>query len=278
MTTELFILFIAPNSEMMLKNTDKSLPSITVKSPLDDSDIKTELEKYLSDNKLKDLINYNYSKFKICKSDSTNAIILKVSDSEKVKINDQKTYKFFKTFEVKDSKREINQEISSNATLQNFFKDFQYLTDKDGNPLDKCIKEAPEPPKPSSSSDTETIIYKFYRPIFPLRLRPVPEPFFSFLTFPNNPIYPTLSPYVVSPFVSPYSSPRINRPYNTFQRDSSPIVDRRFEKKRTSPVVPRSSLMMPRIHQSSRVKNGGDYYEKYMKYKEKYIQLKNQLK
>jgi hypothetical protein len=269
MPTELFILFIAPNSEMMLKETDKSLPSITVKSPLDNDDIKTELEKYLIDNNLKkELINYNYSNFKIC-DQTSKSIILKVSDSEKVKINNLNTYKFFKTSEIKEN---------TNTTLQNFFKESQYSTQKDGNPLDKCIKDAPEPPKPSSSSDTETIIYKFYRPIFPLRLRPVPEPFFSFLTFPNNPIYPTLSPYVVSPFVSPYSSPRINRPYNTFQRDSSPIVDRRFEKKRTSPVVPRSSLMMPRIHQSSRVKNGGDYYEKYMKYKEKYIQLKNQLK
>ena len=268
MPTELFILFIAPNSEMMLKETDKSLPSITVKSTLDNDDIKTELEKYLSDNKLKDLIKYEYKNFKIC-DQTSKSIILKVSDDEKEKINNLKTYKFFKTSEIKDN---------TNTTLQDFFKDSQYSTKKDGNPLDKCIKDAPEPPKPSSSSDTETIIYKFYRPIFPLRLRPVPEPFFSFLTFPNNPIYPTLSPYVVSPFVSPYSSPRINRPYNTFQRDSSPIVDRRFEKKRTSPVVPRSSLMMPRIHQSSRVKNGGDYYEKYMKYKEKYIQLKNQLK
>lgn len=274
-TIKIFVLYITSNSEMMLVESDKSLPYIEVSDPFKDSDLDNKLKDFVKEEGLKD-ISYDFSRYKLCNNTgSAKCMILKVSDVEKNTIlSKSKKYKFYKTY-VDDASntRKINPELKDiQKETQDFFANFQYLTDKTGNPLDKCIKEAKEPKQPT---ETFTTTFKFYRPVFPLIIRPVPEPIFSFLTFPNNPVYPTVvSPIVVSPFVSPVSS-----------RSSSPR-DRRFDRYEPAPKVPRSPTRSesPKVtrspernrRQSPRRKDGG-YYEKYLKYKTKYINLKNEL-
>jgi len=277
-TTKLFILYITSNSEMMLVDSNKSLPNFNINIPIENNDLDIQLKKFINEDGLKD-INYDFSRYKLCNSNSdVKCVILKVTDSEKntIETKSKNKYKFFKTYDDDiNNTRKINPTITNLETeTQNLFVKFQYLSDKNGNPLDKCIKDAKEPPRIITTNITT---FKFYRPIYPLILKPVPEPIFSFLTYPNNPVYPTvISPIVVSPFVSPIQS-----------RSSSPIIDKRFDRYEPAPKVARSpknvSPKVPRtevnrvMKRTPKKRNQGGYYEKYLKYKTKYLNLKNEL-
>ena len=159
----------------------------------------------------------------------------------------------------------INPKLTLGTKSNTFFGIFQYSTDKSGNPLDKCIKNAIEPSPVTNNDDTKVIRYRFYRPIFPLwsLYRP------GIIYRPG--LYPYVnSPYVISPFTTPIGSP-VRSP------ESSPMSPRFSGLKVSSPVVPRSPSRSPngspRAPVVTRMRRGG-FYEKYMKYKLKYLQLK----
>jgi len=269
---DLVILIIAPNSEMLLVESSKELPILTdVSFPIDNSNVESKLKNMFSSTLvLKDL---SYSRYKLCDSEtpgtatSDKCIIIIVSNIEKSNIEKNTTYKFYSTYEndpTDANKRVISKSLTLGTKSVAFFTKFQYITNKSGNPLDKCINDAPKP----KSTETETIIYRFYRPIFPLPLfiRPGLYPYGV------NP-YINL-PFVTSPFISPIqsreSSPRYNR-YNRFSNE-----------KMVAPVVPRSPSNSPRAPSLPRSvspsRSRGGYYDKYLKYKLKYIKLKEELK
>jgi hypothetical protein len=276
---DLYLLIIAPNSKMLLEEASKELPMIentdknAVVFPIDKSDLESKLRiKFNSYKGLKDL-DFDYSRFKICDSaspatiSSTKCVILIVREEEKKKIELDSTFKFYSTYEndpKNANKRKINSKLTLGTKSTNFFINFQYDTNKSGNPLDKCINIAPKP-YPVTNDDTEVIRYRFYRPIFPLMslFRP------GIIYRPG--IYPYInSPYVISPFTTPIGSP-VRSPVE------SPMSPRFSGLKVSSPVVPRSPSSSPggspRAPVVPRMRRGG-FYDKYMKYKLKYLQLK----
>jgi hypothetical protein len=268
---DLVILIIAPNSEMLIEGLTNELPvikatdSIAVSFPITNADLEIQLrKKFISYNGLKDL-DFNFSRFKLCDSKvpstatSDKCIILFVSSNEKTKIEKDANLKFVSTYEddVTPNKRKFNSKLTLGPTSQKFFNNFNFLTDKSGNPLDKCMNDAYKP------KSTETIIYRFYRPIFPLPL------------FIRPGLYPYINaPFIVSPFVSPVQSRESSPRYNRYSRFSN--------EKMVAPVVPRSpsnsprSPSLPRSVSPSRSRGG--YYDKYLKYKLKYMKLKEELK
>ena len=280
MSKKLYILIIAPDSQMSLVKSGStlSLPFVNVKSHLE-ADFTEPLKKFIeAEDGLKE-VGYNVSRIKYCGSMSKDDIdklvreskpigtisysaILKVSNDEKLKIEKNKKYQFYKTYEEKAGKRELSTELNNNldADGKSFFNTFQYLTDKTGNPLDKCINSTPSP-----TSSASTITFRFFRPIFPLPLFIRPGLFGPTVVYSSN------LPVVASPFVSPVIS-----------RETSPVTPR-FSNVRNvdAPRVPRSpSPKVPRTRSPSpvvpRMRVGG-YYEKYMKYKLKYLKLKEEL-
>lgn len=280
MSKKLYILIIAPDSQFALVKAGStlSLPYVSVKSHLE-SDFAEPLKKFIeAEDGLKE-VGYNVSRIKYCGSMSKDDIeklvreskpigtisysaIFKVSNDEKLKIEKNKKYQFYKTYEEKAGKRELSTELNTNLDTdgKSFFNTFQYLTDKTGNPLDKCINAVPSP-----TSSTSTLTFRFFRPIFPLPLFIRPGLFGPTVVYSSN------LPVVVSPFVSPAIS-----------RETSPVTPR-FSNIRSidAPRVPRSpSPVVPRTRSPSpvvpRMRVGG-YYEKYMKYKLKYLKLKQEL-
>jgi len=264
---DLVILIIAPNSEMLIQGLDNELPiikatdSIAISFPITNADLEIQLrKKFSSYNGLKDL-DFNFSRFKLCDSKvpstatSDKCVILFVSSNEKTKIEKDTNLKFVSTYEddVTPNKRKFNSKLTLGSTSQKFFNNFNFLTDKSGNPLDKCMNDAYKP------KSTETIIYRFYRPIFPLPL------------FIRPGLYPYINqPFIVSPFVSPVQS-----------RESSPRYNRFSNEKMVAPVVPRSPSNSPRAPSLPRSvspsRSRGGYYDKYLKYKIKYMKLKEEL-
>jgi len=275
---DLYLLIIAPDSKMLLEETSKELPMIentdknAVVFPIDNSDLESKLRiKFNSFKGLKDL-DFDYSRFKICDSaspptvSSIKCVILIVREEEKKKIESYVNFKFHSTYkkDPKDAnKRKINPKLTLGTKSTNFFINFQYDTNKSGNPLDKCINIAPKPNQ--NDDDTEVIRYRFYRPIFPLMSLYRP----GIIYRPG--IYPYMnSPYVISPFTTPIGSP-VRSP------EESPMSPRFSGLKVSSPVVPRSPSSSPggspRAPVVPRMRRGG-FYDKYMKYKLKYLQLK----
>jgi hypothetical protein len=276
---DLYLLIIAPDSKMLLEEASKELPMIVntdknaVVFPIDNSDLESKLRiKFNSYKGLKDL-DFDYSRFKICDSaspatvSSTKCVILIVREEEKKKIELDSSFKFYSTYEndpKNANKRKINSKLTLGTKSTNFFINFQYDTNKSGNPLDKCIKIAPKP-YPVTDDDIDVIRYRFYRPIFPLMslFRP------GLIYRPG--IYPYINaPYVISPFTTPIGSP-VRSP------EESPMSPRFSGLKVSSPVVPRSPSSSPgsspRAPVVPRMRRGG-FYDKYMKYKLKYLQLK----
>ena len=260
---DLYLLIIAPNSEMLLENSTE-LPIITgaVSLPIDKKDLESKLRNKFTEKGLKDL-DFNISRFKICypTDKSFICVILIVSDEEKTNIEKNTKFIFRTTYEddkTDEEKRSIPLGLVLSPKSINFFVKFQYDTKRSGNPLDKCIKNAPKPKKDESTkSDPEVVTYKFYRPIYPLGL-------FQPRLYP----YGITRPYVISPFTTPIGSP--------VRSDDSPIYPRsdRFSGiKIPSPVVPRSPRSPGSSPKVPRMRRGG-YYDKYMKYKLKYLKLK----
>jgi hypothetical protein len=291
MTKNLYILIIAPDSQIALKKTgsELSIPSKSVDdAELKDLNLNAKLKTWFeAEDGIKD-IGFNPSRFKYCRSakdediakitgalpsDLKGCAILKVTNDEKAKVEKNTNYKFYSTFELNASgDRVLHKHIESlNKDGKDFFTTFQYLTDKTGNPLDKCINSAPSP-------STSSITYKFYRPVFPFPLLIRPGLFGPSVVYSSN------LPIVTSPFITPAVTPSMSREssprFSNIKTKDAPKVPRS-----PSPVVPRSprtpSPVVPRSPRSSsqvisRMRRGG-YYEKYMKYKLKYLKLKQEL-
>ena len=146
-----------------------------------------------------------------------------------------------------------------------------------------CKNNAPNPPNPPSDDDSNiNIIVR--RPLFPAILGPFsPYGFWPYsptirVTTPySSPIVriPFLSlprpdfgfvPAVVPTFNQPVLSPFMGNPFPRRVSEPSPMNKNLFEEK------PRPVHM-----RSKRLGMNGGYYEKYLKYKNKYLELKNEL-
>jgi len=167
--------------------------------------------------------------------------ILHVTDAEKGTIQGNPNLRFYQTYTVAGTPpvKTFNPALAGlNMLSRRMFSSFVYAGA--ASPLDACIAAAPAAPVPAT---TKTITYRFYRPVFP---------FYGL-------------PYVVSPYGSPYGSPR-----------SSPRFSNRSPERTTfpngSPVVSRSSRspIVRRLQED-------EYYQKYLKYKAKYMKLKSSI-
>lgn len=166
-------------------------------------------------------------------------VILHVTDAEKRTIEGNPNLGFYQTYTVAGPAKTFNSALTGlNMLSRRMFSSFAYAGA--ASPLDPCIAAAPAAPVPAT---TKTITYRFYRPVFP---------FYGL-------------PYVVSPYGSPYGSPR-----------SSPRFSNRSPQRTTfpngSPVVSRSSgsPIVRRLQED-------EYYQKYLKYKAKYMKLKSRI-
>jgi len=119
--TDLYILILAENSEMLLEETSKELPMISksdkdaVSFPIDMSDLESKLRIKFSLSKGLREIPFRFEKFRLCESVSPasastdRCVILFVSNDEKNRIQLDPVYKFYSTYEndPKDSNRRI---------------------------------------------------------------------------------------------------------------------------------------------------------------------------
>jgi len=256
---DLWLLILAEDSNMLIKDS-KELPKIEsgskhgikLSASLELEKVDESLKNFLKDDSV--LKNIELKKYIICNSepktkDSIFVAIFYVSNIEKGKIESDSKYVFRKTYadDTSDSKKR-NSVLTLDSKSADVFTKFNYLTERGTSKLDNCIRDAaPKVEKLSESTTTRT--FTFYRPIYPV-------PIF----FPNI-FNPYLTPIgVQSPRYSPVSSPM-----------SSPRSSPRFStEKMVAPRVPRSP-------QSPRSPRFGGYYEKYMKYKNKYLSLKKEL-
>jgi len=284
----LFLVIIAPGSQMLLETrrpppTDLvgkapvagitshlSLPYISYGGALNVMSDKTNLETVLknkisSTGGLNNLPTGYFSRFTFCDSNGNKinappvngvedipiiggafanneyCVILNVNNDEKDTIEKNTDLKFYQTYTVAGTPpvKTFNAALTGlNMLSRRMFSSFNYVGP--ASPLDTCIAAAPAAPVPAA---TKTITYRFYRPVFP---------FYGL-------------PYVVSPYGSPYGSPR-----------SSPRFSNRSPERTTfpngSPVVSRSSRspIIRRLQED-------EYYQKYLKYKAKYMKLKSRI-
>jgi hypothetical protein len=266
MSTNIFYLIITNDSSMLVtgakpytipkKNVGKTLDKFT-STDYDEQDV--EFRKYVRDSINEDIeISGKTTK---CKNKEKNIMVIihAVTESEKKQFEGKKGHSFQKTFKIESS---VKVPIDLDIPSKKLFDEGDYKTE--GEELDKCISTAirrTEAPKKKSESDDDNrkklylFVPTFYRPSFfvpPFAVDPVASLFMQQRYGVRSPY---ASPYS-SPLSSPYSSPRMSPRYNS--------------------MPPRSSYSpghAPRVARTPRRFEGG-YYEKYMKYKTKYLELK----
>jgi hypothetical protein len=292
------LLIIGPNSTMLIVNdapTAGSMPSVTPIAGTTESDKKTEVKTYLINpaNNLTALKDIDVNRIRICVRPAAPVVppaappapplaecaIIVVSPAEQIEIEKTATNKFYTTYTTSDGgkTRDINSAITSKGSVTAFFNSFTDLPTKKSDELDKCIKAATSPVASSSflKPDNTTVEYRFYRPAFPRILPLIPGLF-------ANMFYPSRRTVVVSPPVSPYYSPvsPVYSPISPFLLPPAlSLVSPRsnvFDRPSILNSSPRSSSprgTSPKMPRSPRGRRGG-YYEKYLKYKNKYVELK----
>jgi hypothetical protein len=271
----IFYLIITNKSEMLVtepRTGTFTIPSVansrTIKEmkPIDKEEIDLQFRQYVRAN-INDKIEIS-GKITKCENEGKNIMVLvhAVKDSDITEFT-KNGYTFQKTFQYKkDGAKETTEKepISLDTKSLELFTDADYKT-KD-SPLDKCISSALS--KTTSSgiklrgSPKEKLYLTFFRPslfIPPFFIDPVASLF-------AQQRYGIRSPYA-SPYTSPYSSPRLS-PRLPPSFDSMPSRVRLTPG--DAPRVARS----PRVHR--RIDMEGGYYEKYVKYKGKYLALKKQ--
>jgi hypothetical protein len=250
---------IAKKVAGLVDNSDGSLEliKITTNDPVRDR-VKSELESY----------NINVDKNRI--SDDCGTIPKTTSRFVIYKTNVLPTHRDLKSYNIGNKNLfEVTSRNIFEDTTQNFVKII----------LD-CKNSAPNPP----SDDDSNINIIIRRPFLPAILGPfAPYGFWPFsptvrVTTPySSPIVriPFFSlprpdfgfvPAVVPTFTQPVLSPHIGNPFPRRVSEPSPMNKNLFEEK------PRPVHM-----RSKRLGMNGGYYEKYLKYKNKYLELKDQL-
>lgn len=266
----IFYLIITNKSEMLVTGAGPfTIPSV---------DYPKKIKEMDSDDKA--LIGTNFASFvrtninnKIvigeritkCENEGKDIMVVvhAVKDSEITSFQ-ERGYVFKKTFEYKkDAGKDTKEPIELDEDSKVLFDDGEYKT-KD-SPLDKCISSALSKTtssgiKLTDSSEKKKLYLTFFRPslfIPPFFVDPVASLF-------AQQRYGIRSPYA-SPYSSPYSSPRYS-PRLPPSFDSMPSRNRLTPG--DAPRVARSPRSPRRIDME------GGYYEKYVKYKEKYLRLK----
>jgi hypothetical protein len=201
---------------------------------------------------------------------SNNVVIVVVKDDEKSKLVGG-NFQYLNNLEIKSDKIVIN--AGGNASLNGFQNAFNANIAE----LYKKFQEARNisiPPSPPPSTKKDDDVWELAYTIFGI-------PYWRRRVRSISPIFiPTISPVFI-PTVRSYSPIKTYSPktrIGDFLTSPSsdmfgPSVPR--SPRGTSPKVPRSPRGSPRSPRSPRSRGG--YYEKYMKYKAKYIALKKQL-
>jgi len=272
----IFYLIITNKSEMLVTRAAApyTIPSVpnakTIKDmKTEDKDkIDAEFRQYVRAD-INDKIEIS-GKITKCENEGKNIMVVvhAVKDSDITEFQ-KKGHTFQKTFQYK--KDGAGKETTEKEPLNLDTKSLELFTDADyktkDSPLDKCISTALSKTtssgiKLTDSSEKKKLYLTFFRPslfIPPFFVDPVASLF-------AQQRYGIRSPYA-SPYTSPYSSPRLS-PRLPPSFDSMPSRVRLTPG--DAPRVARS----PRVHR--RMEMEGGYYEKYVKYKAKYLALKKQ--
>lgn len=269
----IFYLIITNKSQMLVTGAGTfTIPSVTNSKiitdmkPEDKDKIDAEFRQYVRAN-INDKIEIS-GKVTKCENTKKNIMVVvhAVKDSE-IPDFTKNGYTFKETFQYKKDaagKETTEKEpLNLDTDSKKLFEDGEYKT-KD-SPLDKCIstalsKTTSKGIKLTDSSEKKKLYLTFFRPslfIPPFFVDPVASLF-------AQQRYGIRSPYA-SPYSSPYSSPRYS-PRLPPSFDSMPSRNRLTPG--DAPRVARSPRSPRRIDME------GGYYEKYMKYKEKYLRLK----
>jgi hypothetical protein len=299
------LLIIGPNSTMLISGND--MPTVPI-TATDDLGKKNQVKAYLSNpaSNLTSLMNIDVNRITIClklpaapataapattpasapapvpastPTPVAQCAIIVVTPAEKEALERIVTATttptapnvFHTTYVTSGTTKNINPAIN-NGTVKKLFTDF--TTNSKSDELDKCISEASRTVSSAVKKlfSDDTVVYRFYRPTFPYPFLPplIRSVFNPFGVF--NPIVysPTDSP-VYANVISPILPPLITVPNYPFGRRDSYSDSNMFNDNKSIhiPRSPRGSPKVPR----SRSRRGGDY-EKYLKYKAKYLALK----
>lgn len=286
MTTRIYYLIITNKSEMLVTGTspnfriphEDAAVTFAEEKKLDSRDrrfIKKSFRDYV-DVEISDKINIGKA-ISVCLSDPAGNVVALVhaideKDKGKYAVNG---HSFVKTFDIPDKKTGVKVPVKLEPESVKLFTTGGYET-RDSK-LDKCIKSAfKKLIKSEEKSDgidlgdskkddkkEETVkIYRFYRPgLF------VPP----FIVDPVASLFAMQRYGIRSPYNSPYNSP-LSSPYSSPY--SSPLSSRLRPEMPSRRYSPGDA---PRVARSPRMgRLEGGYYEKYMKYKTKYLELKAQ--
>lgn len=281
-TTRIYYLIITNKSEMLVTGTSPNFSIPYEDAPVTFSEIKKKDSKDRRKVKklFKDYVEVEISDkidigkaISVCYSDDTGSIVALVNavdetDKGKYAVNG---HSFVKTFDIPDKKSGLKVPVKLDSESVKLFTTGEYQT-RD-SPLDKCIKSAFKKliksegdgidlgDSKKDDKKEETIkMYRFYRPglfVPPFIEDPVAYAF-------------ALQRYGIrSPYNSPYNSP-LSSPNSS--PDSPPLSFRLRPNMRSRSYSPGYAPRVERSPRMSRLEGG--YYEKYMKYKLKYLALK----
>jgi hypothetical protein len=268
----IFYLIITNKSEMLVTGTGPyTIPSVTNAKTI--KDMKTE-DKDKIDAEFRQYVRANINdkieikgKITKCENEGKNIMVVvhAVKDGEIPQFQEN-GHLFKKTFQYK---KEAGKETTEKEPLNLDAKSLELFTDADyktkDSPLDKCISTALSKTTTTSSgikltdsSEEKKLYLTFFRPsLF------VP-PFF---VDPVASLFAQQRYGIRSPYASPYSSPR-------YSPRHSPRFDSMPSRARLTPGDAPRVARSPRVHR--RIDMEGGYYEKYVKYKGKYLALKKQ--
>lgn len=281
-TTRIYYLIITNKSEMLVTGSDPNFRIPHIDHPVAIADVKKDKErrkvKKLFRDYVEDVIESKVEIGKnidVCFSDDTRNTVVLVhaindTDTGNYAING---HSFVKTYDIPNKTTGLKVPIKLDTESLKLFTAGDYQT-KD-SPLDKCIKSVLKKLKKSEDegkgiklgddkTEDTVKIYRFYRPglfVPPFMVDPVASLF-------AMQRYGIRSPYN-SPYASPYNSP-LSSPYSSPY--SSPLSSRSRPEMPSRRYSPGDA---PRVARSPRMgRLEGGYYEKYMKYKLKYLALK----